>query len=118
MAVHARPRPKLTTTVRAFEAQGNRQLFPATLHPSVPCPPHLQVDAYICRLTLTRRRKGLYGEQNCHATKYMQNRHKPMHFNGCFTDMNALSSLRLQGLNVKNHKIRKKSMICSARIEI
>ncbi len=30
MTVHARPRPKLTTTVRAFEAQGNRQLFPAT----------------------------------------------------------------------------------------
>ncbi len=93
MDIHAHSRPKLTITVRAFEAHGNRQLFAATRNPSVRCPPHLQVDANIC---LTRRRTSLYGEQNCQTRQHME--------------ANAVASLvwmysrhgRLEGLNVKN----------------
>ncbi len=66
MTVHARLRPKLTTTVRAFEAQGNRQLFPATRNPSARTPAHaviVPIHHQSLALIVTRRRTRFDGQQ-------------------------------------------------------
>ncbi len=88
MTVHARPRPKLTTTVRAFEAQGNGQLFPSARTPA-----HA-VIVLIRRqsraLIVSRRRSRFDCVQNCQHNA--ENTHRPMHIAGWISDIHALSS--------------------------
>ena len=79
MTVHAHPRPKLTTTVRAFEAQGNRQLFPATRNPSARTPAHaviVPIRRQSRALIVTRRRTRFDCVQNCQHN--IENTHRPM----------------------------------------
>jgi hypothetical protein len=88
MTVHASPRPKLTTTLRAFEAQGNRQLFPSarTLAHAVIVPIRRQSQALI----VSRRRSRFDCVQNCQHNAEIT--HRPMHIAGWISGIDALSS--------------------------
>ena len=95
MIFHARPRPKLTTTVRAFEAQGNRQLFPATWNPSARsfAPAHaviVPIRRQSRALIVSRRRSRFDCVQNCQHNA--ENTHRPMHIADWISGINALSS--------------------------
>ncbi len=83
MTVHVRPRPKLTTTVRTFEAQWNRQLFPATRNPSARTPAHaviVPIRRKSLVLIVTRRRSRFDCVQN--RQHNVEITHRPMHIAG------------------------------------
>ncbi len=81
MAVYASLRPKLITTVRAFEAQGNRELFPATRNPSArtQTPAHaviVPIRRQSRALIVSRRRRRFECLENCEHNA--ENTHRPM----------------------------------------
>ena len=93
MTVHARPRPKFSTTIRAFEAQGNRQLFPAPRNPSARTPAHtvMPVVRHQSRaLIVTRWQTWFDCKWNCQYN--IENSHRPIHIAGWINGMVSLSS--------------------------